>query len=64
MSATLINGKQIAKETYAELKERTEAALALWRDPEKRKKLVAKIMKTDFSWSISAEKYLEMYNSL
>ena len=25
MSATLINGKQIAKETYAELKERTEA---------------------------------------
>lgn len=58
------NGFTFANYSATELKERTEAALALWRDPEKRKKLVAKIMKTDFSWSVSAEKYLEMYNSL
>ena len=35
-----------------------------WKIPELRKKLVRKIMKTDFSWSASAEQYLQMYNEL
>ncbi len=58
------NGFTFANYHAGELRERTEAAIALWNDPEKRKKLVTKIMKTDFSWAASAEKYLEMYNSI
>ena len=58
------NGFTFANYNAAELKERTEAAIALWCDPEKRKKLVTKIMKTDFSWAASAEKYIELYNGL
>ena len=58
------NGFTFANYAPGELKERTEAAIALWNDPEKRKKLVAKIMKTDFSWTASAEKYLALYDSL
>ena len=55
------NGFTFANYNAYELKERTEAALAVWNDPDARKKLVAKIMKTDFSWSASAVKYMEMY---
>jgi len=58
------NGFTFANYSAAELKERTEAALALWNDEEKRKKLVTKIMKTDFSWGASAEKYVELYRGL
>ncbi len=58
------NGFTFANYSAEELKERTEAAIALWNDADKRKKLVSKIMKTDFSWSASAEKYLEMYQAL
>ena len=58
------NGFTFANYAPGELKERTEAAIALWNDVEKRKKLVAKIMKTDFSWTASAEKYLALYDSL
>ena len=58
------NGFTFANYSAYELKERTEAALALWRDEEKRKKLVTKIMKTDFSWGASAEKYIELYEGL
>jgi starch synthase len=58
------NGFTFANYSAAELKERTEAALALWQDGEARKKLVTKIMKTDFSWSASATRYLEMYAGL
>ena len=46
------------------IQQRTDAALALWQDKDKRKTLVTKIMKTDFSWSASATKYLEMYAGL
>ena len=55
------NGFTFANYNANELKERTEAALAVWNDADARKKLVTKIMKTDFSWSASATKYLEMY---
>ena len=58
------NGFTFANYNAGELKERTEAALALWQDEEARKKLVTKIMKTDFSWSASANSYLEMYAEL
>ena len=58
------NGFTFANYSAHELKERTEAALQLWNDPEKRKKLVSKIMKTDFSWSASAEQYLALYREI
>ena len=47
-----------------ELKDRIEAALALYADRPQYKKFVSKIMGTDFSWTVSAEKYLEMFGSL
>ena len=45
-------------------KNRILAAIELWLDEGQRKKLVAKIMKTDFSWKASAEKYLALYGEL
>jgi starch synthase len=58
------NGFTFANYYSAELKDRIEAALALYDDKALRKKFVSKIMGTDFSWNISAEKYMEMFNSL
>ena len=46
------------------LKGKVCEALGLWLDSEKRKKFVGKIMRTDFSWNISATKYIDMYNAL
>ena len=58
------NGFTFANYSADELYERTMAAVSLWRDTEKRKALVSRIMNTDFSWRASAEKYLAMYNEL
>ena len=58
------NGFTFANYSSYELQERTEAAIALWNDTPARKKLVRKIMETDFSWKASAEKYLELYAEL
>ncbi len=58
------NGFTFTNYSADELGERTVAALNLWADPEKRKKLVTKIMKTDFSWDASAERYIELYEGL
>ena len=58
------NGFTIANYSAAELKERAEAAIALWNDAPMRKKLVRKIMTTDFSWNTSAEQYLQMYREV
>ncbi|MBR5011354.1 MAG: glycogen synthase [Clostridia bacterium] len=58
------NGFTFANYSAAELFERTEAAIILWREKETRKKLVTKIMKTDFSWGASAKEYINMYNEL
>lgn len=55
------NGFTFANYDAGELLERTEAALRLWRDGKRRKMLVTKIMKTDFSWKASAQQYLSMY---
>ncbi|MBQ4557525.1 MAG: glycogen synthase [Clostridia bacterium] len=58
------NGFTFANYSADELFERTNAAISLWRDKATRRKLVMKIMKTDFSWGASAEKYLQMYDEL
>ena len=58
------NGFTFANYDSRELEERTLAAVALWRNEEKRNKLIGKIMRTDFSWKNSAEKYLDMYAAL
>jgi glycogen synthase len=46
------------------LAERTTAAIALYENAKDRKALVKKIMDTDFSWNVSAERYLDMYRGV
>ena len=58
------NGFTFANYSSAELYERIVAAIALYNDGEKRRAFVKKIMNTDFSWNISAKKYLEMYGKI
>ena len=58
------NGFTFANYNAHELLDRLKAALNLYADKEKWTKLVRVAMKTDFSWDISAEKYLEMYAGL
>ena len=58
------NGFTFANYSSEELLDRIYAALALVNDPEQRKAMVSKVMRTDFSWSVSADRYLEMYASL
>ncbi len=58
------NGFTFAGYSGAELYERTNAAIALWRNEEKRDKLIGKIMRTDFSWAAAARDYLEMYDNI
>lgn len=58
------NGFTFANYSADELRERSEAALALYSRPRKRRALIEKIMNTDFSWNVSALRYLEMYRSL
>ena len=58
------NGFTFANYNAEELYERSTAAITLWRDKAKRRKLIMKIMATDFSWGASAAKYMEMYDEL
>ena len=58
------NGFTFANYASCELAERTAAAIALYENAKARKALVKKIMETDFSWNVSAERYLDMYRSL
>lgn len=58
------NGFTFAGYNSGELRERTEAAIELYSNNELKNKLVYKIMRTDFSWKASAEKYVEMYEAL
>ena len=58
------NGFTFANYSSYELGDRIGAALELYRDKELCKKLVVKIMKTDFSWKVSAESYLALYNEM
>ena len=58
------NGFTFANYSSWELRDRIGAALSLYYDAPQFKKFVSKITGTDFSWSCSAEKYMEMYESL
>ena len=58
------NGFTFANYSSDELIDRIYAALALYWDKPTYKKFASKIMGTDFSWKISAQRYMEMYDSL
>jgi starch synthase len=58
------NGFTFANYSADELRDRCEAAIALYNRPRKRRALIEKIMNTDFSWNVSAARYLDMYRSL
>ncbi|MBQ7338899.1 MAG: glycogen synthase GlgA [Clostridia bacterium] len=58
------NGFTFANYSADELRERCEAAIALYHRPRKRRALIEKIMNTDFSWNVSANSYLDMYRTL
>ena len=58
------NGFTFFDYSAAVLRRRTDDAIDLWYDEEKRMSLVKKIMTTDFSWKASAVRYIEMYTSL
>ncbi len=58
------NGFTFANYASHELKDRTEAAIGLWNDLPLRRRFVRKIMNTDFSWNVSAKKYLDLYEKL
>ena len=58
------NGFTFAGYTPEELDDRVRAALALWRDEPRRRRLVSRIMRTDFSWTAAAKQYLSMYEAL
>ena len=56
------NGFTFANYNSAELLDRIHASLTLYNNKELRMAFVKKIMETDFSWAVSAEKYLELYS--
>lgn len=58
------NGFTFANYSSEELYDRIRAALDIYHDGERYERLVRKIMNTDFSWSASARKYMEMYSML
>ena len=58
------NGFTFANYSSYELYDRIGAALDMYYDKPKYKKFASKIMGTDFSWKTSAQKYMEMYDSI
>jgi len=58
------NGFTFANYSSSELYDRICAAVELWRDEDKRQRFIQKIMNVDFSWNVSARRYLEMYESI
>lgn len=58
------NGFTFANYSSAELYDRICAAVQLWREEEKRVRFTQKIMNTDFSWNVSAKRYLDMYQDI
>ena len=61
-----IQGNGITFYNYSsdELYDRICAALELYQDRSLRERFIKKIMETDFSWSVSARKYNELYSGL
>ena len=58
------NGFTFANYSEWELKDRICAALGLYKDTKKWNRFVKIVMKTDFSWDISAKKYIDLYNNM
>ncbi len=58
------NGFTFANYSSYELYDRINAALEMYADKKKYKKFASKIMGTDFSWKTSAQRYMEMYESI
>ncbi len=58
------NGFTFANYVPEELLDRIYAAATVWHDQPKRKNLVNRVMSVDFSWSVSAEKYLALYEGI
>ena len=58
------NGFTFRNYNAHEMKDAVERAEELYRDKEKWKQFCADIMKIDFSWNVSAEKYRQIYQSL
>ena len=58
------NGFTFANYSADELYDRICAALSVYWDKPRYKKLASKIMGTDFSWKTSAQRYTEMYDML
>ncbi len=56
------NGFTFADYSSDALQSSLYEALDLWKNKEIRERLIGKIMRTDFSWKASAEKYLELYD--
>jgi len=58
------NGFTFAEPSASALYGAAKAAADFWYRPGDRAELIHKVMTTDFSWSVSAGSYLEMYGSL
>ncbi|MBQ8474119.1 MAG: glycogen synthase GlgA [Clostridia bacterium] len=58
------NGLTFAEYSSNALYAKIEDAMKLYRDQTEFRKLQQKIMKIDFSWGLSAEKYTELYETL
>ena len=58
------NGFTFADYSADVLRRVTESAIDLYHNPELCKKLVSKIMRTDFSWKASAEQYVALYEGM
>ena len=58
------NGFTFANYNAHEMKDAVSRAVELYHDKKKWKALVKTAMETDFSWSVSAEKYIELYRKI
>jgi len=58
------NGFTFANYNAHEMKDAVERAVDLFSDKEKWNTLTKNVMDTDFSWSVSADKYLQLYTEL
>ncbi len=58
------NGFTFANYSAEELYDRIVAATELLKDGKKARRFIKKVMSVDFSWNVSAEKYIATYDSL
>ena len=58
------NGFTFANYNAHEMKDAVERAVDLYKDKKKWASIVKNAMETDFSWSVSAKKYIDMYQNV